>query len=91
MVTATKRMKGPDLRTPAFIPHVCLLCTGVKPWRNCFCARLFMRLTLAWFLHLLSAKDLTEARRERMTLASLEPEALAHLEEGVIYEFVTGR
>ena len=39
----------------------------------------------------LSAKDLTEARRERMTLASLEPPALAHLEEGVIYDFVTGR
>jgi len=40
---------------------------------------------------LLSAEDLKEARRERMTLASLEAEALAHLEEGVIYEFVTGR
>ena len=39
----------------------------------------------------LSAKDLKEARREQMTLASLEPLALAHLDEGVIYEFVTGR
>ncbi len=29
--------------------------------------------------------------REQMTLASLEPPALARLEEGVIYEFVTGR
>ncbi len=39
----------------------------------------------------LSAKDLKEGRRQRITLASLEPEALAHLEEGVIYDFVTGR
>ncbi len=40
---------------------------------------------------LLSTKDLEEARRERIALASLEPPALAHLKEGVIYEFVTGR
>ena len=39
----------------------------------------------------LSAKDLKEGRRERIALASLDPEALAHLEESVIYEFVTGR
>ncbi len=39
----------------------------------------------------LSTKDLEEPRRERMSLASLEPPTLAHLEEGVIYEFVTGR
>lgn len=40
---------------------------------------------------LLSAKDLKEARRERIALASLEPQALNHFEEGVIYELVTGR
>jgi hypothetical protein len=39
----------------------------------------------------LSAKDLQEARRERIALGALEPTALAHLEEGVIYEFATGR
>jgi hypothetical protein len=39
----------------------------------------------------LSAKDLKEARREQISLGSLEPATLAHLEEGVIYEFATGR
>jgi len=40
---------------------------------------------------LLSAADLKSARREQMKLASLEPSALAQLDERVIYEFVKGR
>jgi hypothetical protein len=39
----------------------------------------------------LSAKDMKAARRERLALVALEPPALAHLAEGVIYEFVIGR
>ena len=70
---------------------------GVEEWVTFFQgapARARIRSIGVFYRHdgrSLSAKDLEEARREQTALASLEPPALAHLEEGVMYEFVTGR
>jgi len=40
--------------------------------------------------HMLSAKFLQDARRERIALGTLEPLTLARLDEGVLYDFVVG-